>query len=191
MCIKKNILWCILILLLLFPSLSFSQVNKIGFRIEPFLFLTKTEGTGTLSMSNKNEVNCYLTSINFSYKYNMSTKLALSTRVGYLWSNEERYKGLEINELLHMQISDKAYLLAGINIHFNNDKFKSEVHSNNFAVPSLIMGAALKLSDMLSTELQYQFGAQNEYDTNYSYGTIHHKLSGVVKLSFGFEWDFL
>ena len=179
----------LLLSVLLMPTNSNSQTSSIGFRCEPFLFLSKTEGTGPLAYKHKDEEAIYLTSFYLSYKYQMSKNISLGTRAGYLWTNEDRYNGFEISELIDININDKAFFVTGINIHFNKGDSVREFFIKNIVVPSFIIGTGLKLSEVFNMEFQYLIPLNKEYKTSSFNGPVYYKLAGMLKLSVGFDWE--
>lgn len=112
----------------------------------------------------------------------------LETAAGYLWTNEDRYNGFEINELVHVNINNKTYFITGVGIHFNKENYIREFHIKNVIIPFVTLGTGLKYSEILNAELQYQIPINREYKTSDFNGLVYYKLSGLVKLSLGFKW---
>lgn len=165
------------------------NLHTIGFRIEPFLFLSKTNGTGFYAYKHKDEEGIYLTSFNLSYRYMLSEILSLNTRVGYLWTNEDRFNGFEAGEIIRLDIKNNPFLLVGIIFHFNTEDFVREFHIKNVVIPLIIVGTGYNLSKEFNLELQYNIPLNREYKTSTFNGPVFYKLTGLLKLSIGFEFS--
>ena len=169
---------------------SIAQTHAIGFRVEPFLFMSKTESSHPYSYKLDDEVKPYLTSFNFLYKYKFSDELALNTSLGYLWTNKGGYNGAEITEFVEYSISSKSYLLSGVNFHLNESGTSNQFTAKGTTIPLIVIGAGLKFSRMTHLELQYQIPLTVEYKTSmWDEYIVSYKLSGIIKLSFGLEWE--
>lgn len=184
---KRKILF--LFICLLFSTEIFSQTNKIGFRIEPFMFLSKTEGTGPTAYKHKDEVGIYLTSYYLSYKYQVSDIISVDTKVGYLWTNEDRYNGFEISELIEININNNASIITGINVHFNKEDIVREFNIKNIVVPSIVIGTGIRISENYKLEFYYLYPLNKDYRTSNFNGPVYYKLAGLLKLSIGCEWE--
>lgn len=171
-------------------TVCYSQNHSVGLRVEPFWFFSKTQGTGTFAYKHKDERGIYLTNFSLGYGYKLSETFSLSTRAGYLWTNEDRFNGFQINELIRTNISDKAFFITGLNIHFNKKDFIREFLIRKVTIPSLVLGTGFRLSEIFNVELQYLLPINNkEYKTSNFNGPVYYDLSGILKLSFGFEWQ--
>ncbi|MEJ5352348.1 MAG: hypothetical protein WHS65_12240 [Melioribacteraceae bacterium] len=182
----KNIYY-IIFYSFLFSTVCYPQNHSLGFKIEPFLFFSKTEGTGIFAYKQKDETGIYLTSFYLSYTYRLSEIFSLNTAAGYLWTNEDRYNGFEINELVHININNKTYFITGVGIHFNKENYIREFHIKNVIIPFITLGTGLKFSEILNAEFQYQIPINREYKTSYFNGPTSYRLSKLVKFSLGFE----
>ncbi|MFA3782334.1 hypothetical protein ABRY23_04640 [Melioribacteraceae bacterium 4301-Me] len=175
------------LLFFIFLTACYSQNHSLGFKIEPFLFFSKTEGTGAFAYKHKDEAGIYLTSFYLSYTYHLSEIFSSNTVAGYLWTNEDRYNGFEINEFVHTNINNKTYFIIGFGLHFNKENYIREFHIKNVIIPFFTLGTGLKFSEMLKAEIQYQLPVNREYKTSDFNGYTSYKLSKLVKLSLGFE----
>lgn len=178
----------LLLSVLLMPTNSNSQTSFLGFRGEPFMFFSKTEGTGPFAYKHKDEVGVYLTSFLLTHKLQLSDFFSLNTRVGYLWTTEDRINGIQIGEYLQYNLSKRTYIISGIQIHLNQENFVREFHIEDVAIPSLVLGPGINISQTINIELQYMFPLKSEYRTSSFNGPVSYKLSGMLKISVGFDW---
>ncbi|AFN74770.1 hypothetical protein MROS_1533 [Melioribacter roseus P3M-2] len=171
----------------LLSTACYPQNHSLGFKIEPFLFFSKTEGTGAFAYKQKDETGIYLTSFYLSYTYHLSEIFSSNTVAGYLWTNEDRYNGFEINELVNINIKNKTYFIAGFGLHFNKENYIREFHIKKVIIPFVTLGTGLKFSELLKAEIQYQVPINREYKTSDFNGPASYRLSKLVKFSLGFE----
>lgn len=179
-----------LVVILFLTSKNVLAQSYFGFRAEPFIFVSQTHNLNFVGHSPKSDLGIYLSSFLFTYKYEVSNKISLSSRAGYLWTNEDRYNGFEAGQFMQYYLTDKNYILAGALVHFNKEDFIREFHLKNVVIPFLTFGLGMKFSRLFSTELQFNLPLVIEYRTSAStFSSNSYRLWGIVKLSFGLEWE--
>lgn len=198
---KKIICSIFLYLFLINLGTLKAQTHSIGFRIEPFLFLSKNDALAPIGHSRGEEAHIDYKSFMLQYEYSFSEEMFLSTRVGYLGTSHEIFNGFEIGEYFGYFLSKKSYLLIGLNIHKNQEDI-SQYIVKDVTIPFIVPGCGVKIGNNLSVELQYHYPLSKKYkeqvvqwyDPNANvyepYNKIaNYNLVGILKLSFGVEFD--
>jgi len=196
MILKKICFTCVIVTLLFSYFPIFAQTN-FGIRLEPIFYTAKIK-TATFSLvSNASDdyslnVNLILT-LNLSLKVTEETKLLI--RPGYVFGS--LYNGVDGELLIGIDLTEKNYLLAGINAHNNFATGGNSRAGREIGFTYIVLGIGQKINKVNSLELQFNYSFnQIEYghiykpdelqmfDVRYSYNMLWN-----VKLSFGFDWE--
>lgn len=186
---------------LIISSNIIAQSHSIGFRIEPFLFLSKNDALAPIGHSREEEAHIDFKSFVVVYNYQFSEDMFLSTRVGYLGTSPEIFNGFEVGEYFGYFLSKKSYFLLGFNFHKNQEEI-SQYIVKDVTMPFLVPALGTKIGNKISVELQYHYPLLKKYkeqivqwyDPNSGVYDVYEKtadynLVGILKLSFGVEFN--
>lgn len=181
----KNILFIFLLY-----TVSNAQLLKLGFRVEPTIFITEEEGA-------LSSVRFSPYSVCFTAAINPIENLSLELRPGYLLGGEE-YSGLELGAFVKWKIfSTDFYLCSGILNHYNNGTGNNRETGYDKTILYQGVGVGYQLDTKLGLDITYYWSSDAVYGYNYyieTHGsTVFHERSmkGIIKLGFSMAWNVL
>ncbi len=181
--------YTIIVFIVFFYLSSYAQ-SKLGWRYEPYFFISKNVVSGVLSYKSEKSFNPQPVSIYASYKYFLDNEFIVNPKLGYLISSdnsEDFFDGWEMGLLLHYKTWKELYLSSGIMMHYNNYNVYPQIIIESGWIPFLVVGSGINITNVFNIELQYLIALKKQYGLINSENT--RKVLGELKLSFGFEWE--
>ncbi len=181
---KNLVIILSLLILLFFSRITQAQTLKLGFRIEPAMFMTEQKNESTVSFT---FISGYL-----SLSLEPVEWIGLEARPGYLVGGE--YGGFEIGAFLRLRVlPSNFFIIAGIN-HHSNDILDSHNTGGNYQKQMLFQGVGIgyQKDSKLGIDLTYYWTNDKVFAYSYNGSTKTDKLmSGIIKLGFSLAWNIL
>ncbi len=200
----KNNFLLVAILLIAFHNIS--AQSYFGFRIEPVFYSVNIEKTVYNPTSTKDEKS-FLTNVavTFSFSTQIAEKLKLGFRPSLIMGPflsedlfDRLYNGIEGGFFANYSISDKQYLLLGVNSHIEFAGGGHTYSNDNVFLPYIVLGAGHFTSKNFTMELQFCYPLKKEVYGTYrdlgigpSYITTwnNYQVEWMIKFGLGFEWE--
>lgn len=196
----------LLVTFLLVVSQSISAQSYFGIRAEPIFYSVNIEKTVYNPASTKSEKS-FLTNIAVTFSF--STQIAENFKLGFRPSLivgpflskdlfDRLYNGIEGGIFANYSISNKEYLLLGVNSHVEFAGGGHTYSNDNVFLPYIVLGAGHFTSKNFTIELQFCYPLKKEVYGTYrdlgigpSYVTTwnNYQVEWMIKLGFGFEWE--
>lgn len=173
---------------IIFSSVAEAQILQAGFRIEPAILISESEG--------KNSILFAPYCINLSIISEVANKLLFEVRPGYILGGDE-YSGFEFGFYLKYRFISNLLIIAGINNHSNSETAHNSGGSYSINMLYKGIGIGYKKNSNISFDIMYYWTSDKEYayyrDTDWlTYSRmVDRKMNGIIKLGFAYSFTII